>query len=113
MADRATWAKRVEEWRASGLSSEAFCVGRGYTPGGLRNAAHLVESEARSRKAPAVRVARVLRVAQPAAVAAPVEEPESAILVELGGARVAVTRGFDRGALAAVLDVLAARGGAS
>ena len=91
-------------------------MGKGFTPGGLRNAAHVVESEARSRKAPTVRVARVLRVARPAApaaVSAPVEELESAILVELGGARVAVTRGFDRGALAAVLDVLAARGGAS
>jgi hypothetical protein len=109
MADRATWAKRVKEWRASGQTSEAFCEGKPFTAGGLRNAAHLVE---RGGAAPSVRIARVVRVREPAAASTP-EVPEVPVLVELGGARVFVSRGVDREALATVLDVLAARGGAS
>jgi hypothetical protein len=109
MADRATWAKRVKDWRASGQTSEAFCEGKPFTAGGLRNAAHLVE---RGGAAPAVRIARVVRVRESAAASAQ-DAPGVPVLVELGGARVVVSRGVDRDALAAVLDVLASRGGAS
>lgn len=109
MADRKTWAKRVSEWRASGLTSEQFCEDREYTAGGLRNAAHLVEGGRRRRKAPAVRLARVLRA--PAASAPPPPASEEPLIVELGGARVEVRSRFDRTTLAAVLDVLASRGG--
>ena len=109
MADRATWAKRVKDWRASGQTSEAFCEGKPFTAGGLRNAAHLVE---RGGAAPAVRIARVVRIRE----SAPAPAPEAAavpVVVELGGARVVGSRGVDRDALATVLDLLAARGGAS
>ena len=106
MADRATWAKRVKDWRASGQTSEAFCEGKPFTAGGLRNAAHLVE---RDGAAPAVRIARVVRVCQPPAPPA----PDVPVVVELGGARVVVSRGVDRDALATVIDLLGARGGAS
>ena len=109
MADRATWAKRVKEWRASGQTSEAFCEGKPFTAGGLRNAAHLVE---RDGAAPAVRIARVVRVRESTAPPAP-DAPDVPVIVELGGARVLVSRGVDRDALATVLDLLAARGGAS
>ncbi|MGH7605075.1 MAG: IS66 family insertion sequence element accessory protein TnpA, partial [Gemmatimonadaceae bacterium] len=30
MADRATWAKRVAAWRASGQSATKFCEGRDF-----------------------------------------------------------------------------------
>lgn len=110
MADRKTWARRVADWRASGKTSEEFCEDREFTAGGLRNAAHLVEGGRRRRKAASVRVARVLRV--PAAAApSPLRAIEEPVVVEFGGARVAVRALFDRATLAAVLDVLASRGG--
>jgi hypothetical protein len=109
MADQATWAKRVAEWRASGRSSVQFCAGRDFTPGGLRNAAHQLDHASRPRKAPPVRIARVVSVPAPA----PPPPPEVPVLVELGGARITVQRGFDQATLAAVLDVLASRGGAA
>jgi hypothetical protein len=53
---------------------------------------------------PPVRLAKVVReVAPPLADAA-------ALVVEVGGARISVARGFDRATLAAVLDVLGAGG---
>lgn len=64
-------------------------------------------------------MARVVRV--PAASLTAAREPtprvavvaaEAALVVEVGPARVAVRSGFDRATLAAVLDVLASRGGA-
>jgi hypothetical protein len=112
MADRATWAKRVADWRASGLTSSEFCADKPFTPGGLRNAAHELRRFARP-EAP-VRIARVVRLAAPlvATTSAP-STPEVPVVVELGGARVVVARGVDRDALATVLDVLAARGGAA
>ena len=111
MADRGTWAKRVEAWRASGLTSSEFCADKPFTPGGLRNAAHELR-----RAAPppaAVRIARVVRLATLSATRSAPPAPEAPVVVELGGARVVVARGVDRDALATVLDVLAARGGAS
>ena len=33
------WRERVVAWRASGLTSTAYCVGRGFSAGGLRMAA--------------------------------------------------------------------------
>lgn len=111
MANRAIWAKRVAEWRASGLTSERFCARRDFTAGGLRNAAHTIESAAREVKVPTVRVARVLRVAAPALIAARRGAiSASPVVVEVGGARVSVERGFDRSALAVVLELLAVRG---
>jgi len=117
MADRETWAQRVAEWRASGESARAFCVGRDFSAGGLRNAAHQIDQAVRARAAlVAVPTARVVRVAAPEA--GPARAPalaaaESPILLEAFGVRVAVSRGFDRATLAGVLDVLATRGGAS
>lgn len=109
MADRATWAKRVKDWRASGQTSEAFCEGKPFTAGGLRNAAHLVE---RGGAAPAVRIARVVRVRESVATSTP-QAPEVPVVIEFGGARVVVSRGVDRDALAMVLDLLETHGGAS
>lgn len=114
MADRAVWTKRVSEWRASGLSSTEFCRGRDFTAGGLRNAAHHIERELRERRTRKVRVARVLRTSTAMEVArlpAPTLAPvmDNPVVVEIGGARIRVTRGFDHETLAAVLSILQER----
>ena len=130
MADRAQWARRVAAWRASGLSSPAFCEGQPFTAGGLRLWAHLLAKEARERRAqaPVLRLGRVVRVGPPAprarpaaargdrrepsgAVSAaepPALAPEAALVVELGAARLTVWPGVDRAILATVLELLAA-----
>jgi transposase len=111
MADAATWRRRVDEWRASGLTSSAFAEGREFSAGGLRHWAYQLKTTAptmtRPSKAPnpRIRMARVLRVAAPEALAA-----EPTVAVEVGAARVVVRAGFDRATLDAVLDVLSARG---
>jgi hypothetical protein len=110
MADAAIWARRVAEWRASGLASTAFCEGREFSAGGLRHWAHRLTKmptpTTRSSKAlkPRMRIARVLRVAAPVPPSC-----DPTISVEVGAARVVVRAGFDRATLNAVLDVLAAR----
>lgn len=115
MADATIWARRVAEWRASGLTSHAFSAGREFTAGGLRHWAHLLGKTGTPRAPkiakpkPSVRMARVLRVATPPSAARPAAA-DAGIVVEVGGARVTVGAGFERATLEAVLDVLAARG---
>jgi hypothetical protein len=92
------------------LSSPAFCAGKDFTPGGLRHAAHRLSHGAGRR--PRVRLARVVRgeaVRRDVLRAAP--DGRTDLVVEVGRARVAVRRGFDRATLAAVLDLLGAGSG--
>lgn len=123
MGNEAIWAERVAAWQGSGLTSEGFAAGRGFTGSGLRYWAHRLRREAAAAHTPTrgVRLARVLRSAVPTVEAAPttmvradVAPEESPVVLELGGARIAVQRGFDRATLAAVLEVVAglARGAA-
>jgi len=107
MVDGATWARRVAEWKSSGLSSTKYCEGKPFTPGGLRHWAHrLRHGDPRGRTT--VRVAKVVRLSRPK----PPPPDESAsvpmpdIILALGGARIAVRPGFDRATLAAVLEVV-------
>jgi hypothetical protein len=115
MASAETWARRVAAWKASGRSSEAFCKGKAFTAGGLRHWAYRLRCEGRDEPEPVIRIGRVLRRPAPAEAAKPaqpsIDEKAEAIVVELGAARVAVRPGFDRLTLAAVLDLLASRGG--
>jgi transposase len=105
MADREAWAKRVAEWKASGLSSPAYCADKDFTAGGLRHWAHRL-SHGEEQAGPQVRIARVVRVRR---ARRPVPGDEQAeVFVEIGAARIAVRAGFDRETLAAVVDVLAA-----
>jgi transposase len=106
-----TWARRVAQWRASGLTSEQFCEGRDFTAGGLRHWAYRLGDRVRRRRSkPEVHLARVVRAPES------VKEQElgggaaaagTALVVEVGQARVSVRPGFDRTALTAVLEVLA------
>jgi len=120
MENRAIWEGRVAEWKASGLTSEKYSEGKSFTAGGLRHWAYrLGMVNRRKPKAATIRLARVVREATPEATerkaAAEVvfggKAPAEALVVECGAVRVAVRPGFDQGTLAAVLDVLAARGG--
>jgi hypothetical protein len=112
----AIWARRVAEWKSSGLTSEAYCAGRNFTAGGLRHWSHrLGKTVARDAERPSVRLARVVRRrtgTSSAARGAPVEaKADGRLVVEVGEARVVVARGFDAVMLGAVLDVLGRRGG--
>lgn len=127
MADTRKWAKRVAAWKASGLTSEAFCRGKSFSAGGLRYWAHKLRGQqSETTRKPVVRIGRVLRrpvaveVAQTPALGRAAESPvtpastaerPAAIVVELGSARVAVRPGVDRDTLAAVIEVLGTRGG--
>lgn len=100
MADRETWAKRVAEWKASGLSSPAYCAGKEFTAGGLRHWAHRLAHGGERR--PRVRLAKVVRAPKSPSLA----DASADLVVEVGAARLVVRSGFDRSALAAVLDAL-------
>ena len=95
-----TWAARVAEWRASGLTAPVFCKGKEFTAGGLRYWASRLRRADDSEPAEEVRLARVVRSAQRSPA------PETAIEIEVGVARLGVRRGFDPEVLRAVLDVL-------
>lgn len=115
MADRETWARRVAEWKASGLTSAAFCKDKDFTAGGLRHSAHQLSlGDGPGRR---IRLARVVRLAEPKVSLAsqerrPALAASAELVVEVGVARVVVRSGFDRGALAAVLRELVAVAGA-
>ena len=118
------WAARVAAWRASGQTAPAFCAGKDFKPGGLRywasqlrkgkdaaptkdervargpQAAPLPAAAKEAAPLEPVRLARVVRAAPPTPA------PETAIVIEVGAARLAVRRGFDREVLRAVVEVL-------
>jgi hypothetical protein len=100
----------VAEWKASGLSSPAFCAGKEFTAGGLRHWAYRLQHGAPQRK-PRVRIARVVRTRPTGGRLAAVADAASEVMVEVGGARIAVRPGFDRDTVAALVEVLAARSG--
>jgi len=116
MDNRAIWAERIAEWKASGLTSEAYCEGKPFTAGGMRHWAYLLR-QVTPRKPVAlatVRMAKVVPVVRAVPiVAARSSQPPEALFVEVGDLRVAVRPGFDQATLAAVVEVLAARGGHS
>ena len=121
MAKASEWRERIAEWRASGLSAAKFAESRGCSAHQVWNWAakfrkedttRLGESTGRSQisSLPSSRIslARVLRspkqeTANRSAVST------GAIAVEVGGMRLVVPSGFDRGTLAMVLDEVEAR----
>jgi hypothetical protein len=112
-ATQEKWAERIAAWRESGLTSEKFCEGREFSANGLRLWAYKLGQTKRRQRRPKVPIARVVRAPAPKEPTGNTPEPvDSPIAVELGGARLVVRRGFDRATLAALMDVLAERGGA-
>jgi hypothetical protein len=112
-ATRAKWEARVDAWRASGMSAPEFCAGKEFTTHGLRywayrlrrehsddlpNEAMTTKTERRSSGAKReIRLARVVEAKR---------EVETAIVMEIGEARVGLRRGFDRETLRALLEML-------
>ncbi len=117
MADtKKKWARRVATWRASGLSSPQFCVGKNFTAGGLRHWAHRLgklEAESEVQPTTPMRLARVVRTAPMTRSSSSVTEqqgtkmPEPSLVLEMQGVRIGVPPGFDPATLASVLSVLA------
>jgi hypothetical protein len=112
------WAERIREWRAGGRSAEEFAAGRGYTASALRWAASQLQGSIRRPKATAGAGTRASRqrTSEGVATQAPaprllpvrIRQPESVaaeLIIEVGGARVRVSRGAD---LALVGDVVRA-----
>lgn len=117
MASADVWTKRIKEWRASGLRSDDFCAGRGFSAALLRHWAWRLGLTRRRRGAhgsatpsPHIRIARVVRVPSARGESGPkVTAVPPALQLAVGDARIVVAPGFDTATLSAVLDVLERR----
>lgn len=105
--------ERIEEWTRSGQSAAEFAEGKPFTSGTLMWAASRLrkgaggngkQRESRQRRSPKrkIQLAEVIR--RPAQTAS-----TEKLVLEVGGARVSVARGFDRSLLRDI--VIALRGG--
>lgn len=109
MTKASEWASRLEAWRASGKNATDFCAEHGYS------AKNLVwwSSHLRRKGTPTPKKRARLTLAR--LVRKPMERRSgsSAIVVQVGDARVEVLAGTDRGALSMVFEALftASRGG--
>ena len=106
---RATWLARIEEWRRSGKTAKEFAEGQPFSGGTLTWRASQLKREggarskrhasARSSRAPSKLVlAEVVRCSRPA--------QSAALRIEVGGARIPVSAGFDGALLREVLRAL-------
>jgi hypothetical protein len=102
MRKAAEWSERVSAWKASGQTAEVFARSRGLSPrtllwwaSRLRNSAMATSTE----KVPMARVVRAAAAASPTA---------SAIVIEVGAARVIVHGEPSPSALRSVVAVLRA-----
>ena len=102
---RAKWSERIREWQRSGLSAEGFTAGKGYAAASLRWAASRLGPEKPTRLTPA-RLPKAPRRAAESLVPPPGAprfvpvrmrraEPVAEMVVEVGSARIRVTRGVD------------------
>jgi hypothetical protein len=108
MTAEQTWAARVSAWRASGWTAAEFCEGRDIKVGSLRYwASRLGRAEASATPTPEPTPPREVRIAR--VVRAGTDAGDTPVVLEVGGVRVALRRGFDREVLRAALDVLAER----
>jgi len=107
------WVERIEEWTRSGQSATEFAEGKPFTSGtltwaasrlrnGARGKSKQRDSRSRGARKRKIQMAEVIRRPSRIAVA-------EKLVLEIGGARVSVERGFDRLLLRDV--VLALRGG--
>jgi hypothetical protein len=90
---RQKWVERVRAWHASGQDAGAFAAGKGYEPSTLRWWSSRLGREETLRIVPVVARASSAEV-------------RGDVVVEVGGARVRVTSGFDGALLAQVVRAL-------
>lgn len=102
MADKAKWARRVEGWTASGLTSTEYCAGQPFSASALRYWRTRLQKSAGVKPARSVRIAHVVR--DEARSSTPVEA--APVVIEAGGLRILVPPTADRDGLRLVLDVL-------
>jgi hypothetical protein len=107
---REEWAKRVERWRDSGLTTAEFAAGLGINPRTLTYWAWALKREARGKKrtwraksrtpvtAPAVRA--------PAFVEVQSNAPRAQFEIEIRGRRLHIPDGFDARQLRSLLEIL-------
>jgi hypothetical protein len=111
-ATRATWSARVAEWKQSGQTAAAFAADKPYKDTTLVWRAWKLRQSAgaatrfsgtgsRGTKKTGTKIALAEVVRR-----APDEEATARILVEVVGARIAVTRGFDAALLREVVQAL-------
>ena len=120
---RAKWAERIGEWRTSGLSAEDFAAGKDYEPASLRWAASQLQPERLPRASSASRSVPKERRRRRGAELSPTppseaprflpvrlrHRPEPALaemIVEVGDARIRVSRGVDVALLGDVVRAL-------
>ena len=99
-------------WRESGVTSEAFCAGKGFQPNALRNWAWRLGKTKRRRKF-TMRLARVVRTREmglggPASM--PHGRADTGVAIEIGSVRIVVRPGFDRPTMTAVVELVTAIG---
>lgn len=102
----ALWLERVTAWRESGESIAVFARGHGFSDSALR---YWVGRLSRPRKqAGPTRVVPLVPKSQATIARAVTAEagPSSDVVVEIGQARIRVSRGFDREVLLAVVTAL-------
>lgn len=94
----------MASWRASGLKSDEFCKGRGYSPKSLLWWSSRLRHKrvGKASKSGSVQLARVIRT--PTAPTA-----GAAVLIEIEGARVAVGTGASAETLRVVFEALRTR----
>jgi transposase len=120
---RAKWEERIREWRASGLSAEEFAAGKDYEPASLRWSASQLRPERQSGASTGSlsgpKESRRRRHAE-SSPALPSEAPRflpvrlrrhpdqalAEMIVEVGDARIRVSRGVDIALLGDVVRAL-------
>jgi transposase len=114
---RQKWVERIREWRASGLSAADYAAGKDFEASALRWAVRKLElqrpsaSTAERNSGPKQRRGRAERDRSPIPQFLPVRmgrsEPVLAeMVVEVGGARIRVSRGVDVALLGDVVRAL-------
>ena len=106
---RATWAKRIEEWRQSGLDATAFAAKAGVSPRALRWWRWRVGAKAPARKVKSLELRRDAVTPMTFVELANVAESAPIEIVLRNEIRVRVGRAFDAAALARVLDLVERR----
>lgn len=109
---REVWTKRVERWRASGLTADEFASEVGIKSNTLRHWSWLLDHEKRGSRPDAARSARsrevpFVEVVTPAAPGSPSVEPIE--LVVRDGIRIRVPAAFDADALRRVITAVEGR----
>jgi transposase len=109
MDDAQVWSKRVEEWRASGMTAKEFCARHDLGLSALRYWTYRGRGTKKASEPKAMKLVPVTvkpRDERVSVAPSEAERSKPALTIELGRARIAVWAGFDPATLRAVLEVL-------